>query len=146
MTARWSWRHITNGDSHGILKKRYVNPSADAGYPTSFEWDGHDDSPGDRVRRPIGGERAIVISNAPVDRLYKGTNGRYYTDCQVARKLRADRWKPCIRQRDPDRRLVETSDGGLLLLTPTDDLPAWAQVRVDDRGTRVVDTRRPIPD
>ena len=81
----------------------------------------------------------------PVERLYEGSNGRYYTDCQVTTKLRTDQWKPCIRQRDPDRRLVETSDGGLLLLTPTDDLPVWAELRVDDCGTRVVDTRRPSP-
>lgn len=87
-----------------------------------------------------------MVPDAPVDGLYEGSNGRYYTDCQIARKLRTDQWKPCIRQRDPDRRLVETSDGGLLLLTPTDDLPAWAELRVDARGARVVDTRRPGPE
>ncbi|WP_328821196.1 hypothetical protein [Natronorubrum halalkaliphilum] len=86
-----------------------------------------------------------MVANAPVDGLFEGSNGHYYTACQVTRKLRTERWKPCIRQRDPDRRLVETSDGGLLLLTPTDDLPAWAEIQVDGRGTRVIDTRRPVP-
>lgn len=86
-----------------------------------------------------------MISNAPIERLYEGSNGRYYTGWQVGRRLRTDRWKLCIRQRNPDRQLVETDDGGLVLLTPTDDLPTWAEVRIDDRGPRVVDTRRPTP-
>lgn len=86
------------------------------------------------------------MPNAPVDGLYRGSNGRYYTDCQVANYLRAERWNRCIRQRNPDRRLVETSEGDLLLLTPTDDIPAWVEIRVDDRGARIVDTRRPAPD
>ena len=86
-----------------------------------------------------------MTSTAPIDRLYEGSNGRYYTDRQIENRLRSDRWKPCIRQRDPDRRLVETSDGSLLLLTPTDELPSWAELRIDDRGPRVVDTRRPLP-
>jgi len=123
-----------------------VNPSTDAENPTSFEWDGHDDYPGDERRWDADGRCVRVIPDAPADRLYEGSNGHYYTDCQVTRRLRTERWKPCIRQRNPDRRLVETSDGGLLLLTPTDDLPAWAQLRIGDRGVRVVDTRRPVPE
>lgn len=123
-----------------------MNPSADATASSSTEWDGDDDHLGDDCRRSIDGERGIVMTDTPVDVLYQGSNGHYYTDCQVTNNLRAERWKPCIRQRDPDRRLVETCDGGLLLLTPTDDLPAWAEIRIDDRGTRVVDTRRPLPE
>ncbi|ELY39175.1 hypothetical protein C496_14997 [Natronorubrum tibetense GA33] len=122
-----------------------MNPSADAVAVSSIEWDGYDNHLGENHRRSTDGERGIVVTDTPVDVLYEGTNGRYYTDCQVTTNLRTERWKPCIRQRDPDRRLVETSDGGLLLLTPTDDLPAWAEIRVDNRGTRVVDTRRPLP-
>ncbi|WP_173834877.1 hypothetical protein [Natronorubrum thiooxidans] len=87
-----------------------------------------------------------MIADTPVNRLYEGTDGHYYTDCQIRNRLRTERWKPCIRQRAPDRWLVETSDQSLLLLTPTDELPAWAELRVDDRGARVVDTRHPLPD
>ena len=123
-----------------------MNPSADAVAASSIEWDGYDDHLGDNHRRSVDEERGIVVTDTPVDVLYEGTNGRYYTDFQVTTHLRTERWKPCIRQRDPDRRLVETSDGGLLLLTPTDDLPTWAEIRVDDSGTRVVDTRRPLPE
>ncbi|WP_320443078.1 hypothetical protein [Halosolutus halophilus] len=85
--------------------------------------------------------------NAPVDALFAGSNGRYYTEWQVRRRLSAGNWKRCIRQRSPDRRLVGTGDGALLLLVPIepDELPAWAEIRVAGRGARVVDTRRPIP-
>ena len=86
-----------------------------------------------------------MTRDAPVDDLYEGSNGRYYTGDQLARRLRTGRWKPCIRQRNPDRRLVETDGGSLLLLTPTEELPSWAELRIDDRGARVVDTRRPVP-
>ena len=99
----------------------------------------------DGFQRPASGGYTAVVMDVPVDSLYEGSNGHYYTDCQIARRLRTERWKPCIRQRDPDRRLVETSDGNLLLLTPTDTLPEWAELRIDDRGARIVDTRGPLP-
>ncbi|WP_049889559.1 hypothetical protein [Natronolimnohabitans innermongolicus] len=82
---------------------------------------------------------------ARVESLYEGSNGRYYTDHQRVQRLRSGEWTACLRQRNPDRQLVETADDGLLLLAPTDDLPSWAELRVDGRGARVVDTRRPIP-
>lgn len=132
------------GESHEILKVGHVNPSVDAGASRTFERDGTDESPsGDPPRSNDGW--ASVIPDAPIDGLYAGSNGRYYTADEVARKLRTDGWKPCIRQRDPDRRLVATADGHLLLLTATDDLPPWAELRVDDGRAHVVDTRRPVP-
>ncbi|MDQ2052076.1 hypothetical protein RBH26_16485 [Natronolimnohabitans sp. A-GB9] len=122
-----------------------MNPSLDAGATTSSERNGYDGTPGDGHRGSYDGGAASVIPDTPIDRLYEGSNGRYYSDCQVDRNLRTGRWTPCLRQRNPDRRLIETDDGRLLLLWPTDDLPAWAELRIDDRGTRVVDTRRPVP-
>ncbi|WP_152418828.1 hypothetical protein [Natronorubrum sulfidifaciens] len=83
--------------------------------------------------------------DAPIETLYKGSDGRYYTDHQLTKRLESERWKRCIRQQEPDRQLVETSDGCLLLLTATDVLPEWAELRIDDRGARVVDTRGPRP-
>ncbi len=136
---------ITNGDTHGDIKVRVVNPSIDSEPSTVCERDENDEHPGNRYRLPIDSGRAAVIPNAPVDGIYRGSNGRYYTDRQVTNYLRAERWNPCIRQRNPERRLVATSDDDLLLLLPTDDIPAWAEIRVDNRGARIVDTRRPLP-
>lgn len=82
---------------------------------------------------------------APLESLFKGSNGSYYTDWQVHRRLQTGAWTHCIRQLDPDRRLVETDDDALLLLVPIDaeELPSWAAVHVAACGVRVVDTRRP---
>ncbi len=84
---------------------------------------------------------------SPVDTLFEGSNDRYYTEWQVQHRLRNGTWKLCIRQESPDRRLVGAGDGALLLLVPIDaaELPAWAEIRIDDRGSRVVDTRRSGP-
>lgn len=122
-----------------------MKPSGDASASTSSDCDGNDEHSSGGRCPPLAEGCGDVTPDVPVERLYEGSNGRYYTDCQLRRRFRTDRWKPCIRQRGPDRRLVETSDGSLLLLTPTDELPTWAELRIDDRGARVVDTRRPVP-
>lgn len=90
---------------------------------------------------------SVVIDEIPVDAVLEGSNGEYYTDWEVDRRLRTGAWRPCLRQTDPDRRLVEVEAGALLLLTPIDptDLPAWTALRVDDDSARVVDTRRALP-
>ncbi|SEV82168.1 hypothetical protein [Natrinema salifodinae] len=79
--------------------------------------------------------------------LYEGSNGRYYTAWQVRRRLRSGEWTRCLRQRQPDRRLVETGDGTLLLLVSVepDALPGGIDVRVADGRARIVDTRRTPP-
>ncbi|AEH37712.1 hypothetical protein [Halopiger xanaduensis] len=86
-----------------------------------------------------------MIGDAPVDGLYAGSNGDYYTDWEVTRNLRRGTWRPCIRQREPDRRLVETTGGGLLMLTAIEPtaLPTWVEIRVAGETARVVDTRYP---
>ncbi|WP_408957924.1 hypothetical protein [Natrinema sp. 74] len=80
----------------------------------------------------------------PFETLFEGSDGRYYTDWQVRQRRRTGEWRLCVRQRTPDRRLVETEDGALLLLAPTaaDELPAGVEIRVADGRARVVDTRR----
>lgn len=80
----------------------------------------------------------------PFETLFEGSNGRYYTDWQVRERYRTGEWRLCIRQRSPNRRLVETGDGALLLLAPTDPdaLPDGVEIRVTDGCARVVDTRR----
>lgn len=80
----------------------------------------------------------------PYETVFEGSNGRYYTDWQVRTRLRSGEWTVCLRQRDPDRRLVETDDDALLLLRPVEPtaLPAGLEVRVTGRRARVVDTRR----
>ncbi|MFP8952629.1 hypothetical protein ACLI4Z_06585 [Natrialbaceae archaeon A-arb3/5] len=82
-----------------------------------------------------------------VGTIFEGSNGRYYTGWQVDRKLRRGIWRPCIRQREPDRRLIETADRRLLFLVPVtpDELPDWTEVRTDGRRVRIVDSRRSVP-
>ncbi|MDG5759822.1 hypothetical protein QA600_10770 [Natronococcus sp. A-GB1] len=74
----------------------------------------------------------------------EGSDGSYYTGWEVARRIRAGDWKRCLRQADPDRQLVETESGELLLLVPIDPgaLPARAEVRLEGEAARVVRTRR----
>jgi len=82
---------------------------------------------------------------SPCETVFEGSNGRYYTDWQVRTRLRSGEWALCLRQRGPDRRLVETPDDALLLLCPVEPtaLPTGLEVRVSGHRTRVVDTRRP---
>lgn len=82
-----------------------------------------------------------------VDPIYAGPDGSYYTCWQVTRKLEAGEWRPCVRDRRAGTRLVATANGELLALTTIDgsNLPAWLEVRIDDSGARIVDTRRPVP-
>lgn len=84
------------------------------------------------------------IANTPVDRLYEGSNGQYYTEWELSRKFRCGAWKLCLRQRDPDRQLVETGGKRLLMLTAVDlcEAPSWVEIRVRGERARVVDTRR----
>lgn len=136
---------ITTTDSVVFIIVIHVNQRVDSGTRTSSEANGDDDHEDDRCRRPVEGGDTNVVTNATVDGLLEGSNGTFYTEWQVSRELRAGRWKRCVQQREPDRRLVETDDGSLLLLTPVDELPDWAEIRVDDHGARVVETRRPLP-
>lgn len=86
----------------------------------------------------------MVTDVGPV---YEGSDGRYYTDWQVRRKLDAGEWRPCLRERGTGRRLVATADGSLVMLVPTPlaALPEWVEVRAAGRVVRAVDTRRSIP-
>lgn len=85
----------------------------------------------------------VGLGNAPVNGLFEGSNGQYYTDWEVRRRLRRGAWRPCLRQREPDRRLVATADDHLLMLAPidADELPDWVEIRVVGDAARIVDTR-----
>lgn len=93
----------------------------------------------------VGGWESVVA--LPFGRLFEGSDDGYYTDWQVTKRLRTGEWSLCMRQRSPDRWLVETRDGALLLLTPAepDELPAGIEIRVSDSRARVVDTRPTSP-
>ncbi|NGM71518.1 hypothetical protein G6M89_21465 [Natronolimnobius sp. AArcel1] len=84
------------------------------------------------------------VANTPVDRLYEGSNGQYYTEWEVSRQFRRGAWQRCLRQEEPDRQLVETGGKRLLMLTAVDlcDAPSWVEIRVRGESARVVDTRR----
>jgi hypothetical protein len=88
------------------------------------------------------------VGTPSIGTLFEGSNGRYYTEWQVRNRLRTGEWTPCLRQRVPERRLVETDGGALLLLTSTEPaaVPAGVEVRVADGRARVVDTRRGPPE
>ncbi|WP_243645263.1 hypothetical protein [Natrarchaeobius chitinivorans] len=81
-----------------------------------------------------------------VESVYEASNGRYYTDWQLHRRLESGRWRRCLSQRDPDRRLVEADGGELLFLTPVDpeELPNWTEIRIERRAAHVVETRQPL--
>ncbi|WP_233710761.1 hypothetical protein [Natronococcus pandeyae] len=112
-------------------------------------YESSDERPGNPAATAVSstGRGAVVIDEAPIDAVFEGSNGEYYTDWEVDRRLRTGAWRPCLRQTDPDRRLVEVEAGVLLLLAPIDpeELPASMVLRVEDDSARVVDTRPPLP-
>ncbi|APX98362.1 hypothetical protein BB347_16775 (plasmid) [Natronorubrum daqingense] len=79
-------------------------------------------------------------------RVYAGSNGNYYTERQLERNLRSGCWTPCLRQRNPARRLVETREGNLLLVGVVSHPPPWIEIRISKGGARIVDTRVPLPE
>ena len=98
-----------------------------------------------------GGRRSSTRGGRPVsglddERVYRGSNGRYYTGWQVERRLHTGVWRPCIREATTGRHLVDVDDE-LVLLEPTDldDLPDWIRIRLDRSGPRAVDVRRTVP-
>ena len=86
------------------------------------------------------------MSELDDQRVYRGSNGRYYTGWQIERRLHTGAWRPCIRETATGRRLVGVDDE-LVLLEPTDpdELPDWIRIRLDRAGPRAVDVRRTVP-
>lgn len=74
--------------------------------------------------------------------LYAGSDGRYYTDWQVAWHFENDEWHACMWDTNEGWELVEHEDE-LVWLVPVgrDDLPGWAELRPEGHGTVVVDRR-----
>ena len=74
--------------------------------------------------------------------LYAGSDGRYYTDWEVAWHFEADEWRACMWDSDEGWELVEDDDE-LVWLYPVgrDDLPDWAELHSEGRGVAVVDLR-----
>lgn len=100
------------------------------------------------VRRPVTGRGATdMVEEINVGPIYEGSDGQYYTDWQVGRKMNHGEWKPCIWDEETGRQLVGTGDGDLLMLISADaeSLPEWAEIRSDEVGARIVDTRRSLP-
>jgi hypothetical protein len=88
----------------------------------------------------------VIESEAAVT-VFAASNGDYYTEWEVERRLRSGPWRRCLQQVDPDRRLVAVEDGCLLSLVtvaPT-ELPSGVELRVDGECARVVERRRPLP-
>lgn len=81
------------------------------------------------------------------ERLYAGSDDRYYAESQVRRKLNRGEWVPCLRETKTGQRLLGRGDGELVMLVPiaVDALPAWTELRETDRGLEVVDGRRTLP-
>lgn len=74
--------------------------------------------------------------------LYAGSDGRYYTDWQVAWHFENGEWRACMWDTNEGWELVEHGDE-LVWLVPVgrDDLPGWAELRPEGHGTVVVDRR-----
>ncbi|WP_226007349.1 hypothetical protein [Natrinema salinisoli] len=79
----------------------------------------------------------------PFEAIFHGADDRYYTEWQIERRLRTGAWTLCLRQRGPDRWLVETEDDALLLLVPVEphQLPAGIEIRAFESHARIVDRR-----
>ncbi|MDF9745923.1 hypothetical protein [Natrinema salsiterrestre] len=79
----------------------------------------------------------------PFEAIFRGADDRYYTEWQIEHRLRTGAWALCLRQRGPDRWLVETEDGALLSLAPVEpcQLPAGLEIRVFESQAWVVDRR-----
>lgn len=92
-----------------------------------------------------GGDAAADAA-LPVETVYEGSDGRYFTDWEVARAIEAGEWHPCLRDEESGRRLVGTGDA-LLMIQPiaVEALPEWVELRADGDGVRAVDTRRTVP-
>jgi hypothetical protein len=77
--------------------------------------------------------------------VYAGSNGRYYTDWEVATRMESGDWTPCMWDPEAGWGLVE-GDEGAMWLVPVERsaLPPWAELRETPGGTgrEVVDTRR----
>lgn len=102
----------------------------------------------DTASRPDEAVAAGDGDDEPADVIvYAGSDGRFYSGWQLDRRLAAAEWRPCIRDRVVDRRLVETHSGDLLMLerTSIEALPTWAEARADGSAVRIVDTRRALP-
>lgn len=76
--------------------------------------------------------------------LYAGSDGRYYTDWEVARRMESGIWEPCMWHPEAGWELVE-GPAGLVWLVPAEPsaLPGWAEIREsrEGPGEEVVDTR-----
>lgn len=89
----------------------------------------------------------VGVVGSDVGTVYAGSDGRFYTDWQVERKLDTGEWKPCLYDREAGKRLVGVPGGDLLSLVRTEpaNLPAWVRIRTDRAGPRAVDMRRVTP-
>ncbi|AXR78651.1 hypothetical protein AArcMg_1281 [Natrarchaeobaculum sulfurireducens] len=100
--------------------------------------------------RAITGDGMVVIADV-VEALFAGSDGRYYTDWQVRRKTKSERWRRCLSQHDghdPVRLLVAVDETDLLLLTRVDPetLPRGFEIRIESECARVVRSRGMAPD
>ena len=80
-----------------------------------------------------------------MSRLYSSSDGRFYTDWEVARRMESGVWAPCMWDPDSGWELVE-GESGLVWLVPVEPsaAPDWVEVRQsrEGPGEEVVDTRR----
>lgn len=77
------------------------------------------------------------------ERVYEGSDGRYYTAVQLWEHLESETWVPCAWDPETGREWVETPDGDLLALTPVpeSELPEAVELESHPAGQRVDDNR-----
>lgn len=71
--------------------------------------------------------------------IYECSNGGYYGDRDVWKRLEAETWNVCCWDETSGTEWVETEDGELVVLTPIsrNDLPNWVQVERAADGLNV---------
>ncbi|WP_129113199.1 hypothetical protein [Halegenticoccus tardaugens] len=76
-------------------------------------------------------------------RVYEGSDGRYYTECDLWERFESDTWRPCMWEPETGREFVETDRADLLSLAPVDavDLPDGVEIRYEGDFATVVDSR-----
>lgn len=75
--------------------------------------------------------------------IYRGSDGRYFTDQDVCLRIESGDWRFGIWDESSGLELVETRNGEALMLEPIRqaDLPEWVEIRRDGRGATAVDVR-----
>lgn len=79
---------------------------------------------------------ATVLNGIRMTHLYRGSDGRYYTDYGICRRFESGAWSACMWDDEAGWEVVETGDGELLRLDPVDPAELARASEGDHRADR----------